>query len=107
MSYSPHALGFFDFTIRGSLKPLVPLLFWSVYFSANGGFVVPTRAAYSHSAAVGSRTFFPFFSDRRAQNFSTSANAGFWTGNCGFLTELGLLPITLSYISWVIGISAR
>ena len=77
MSYSPQALGFFDLTFSGSLKPLDPLLFCSLYLSANGGFEVPTRTAYSHSAAVGRRTFLPFFSDRTAQNFSMSANVGF------------------------------
>src|SRR6516164_761995 len=107
MSYRPQALGFFDRTGNGDLKPLGPLLFWSRYFSAKAGLEVPTRAAYSHSAEVGRRTFLPFFFDRMWQNFSTSLNVGFCTGSCGSLTRLGFLPITASYISWVMGISAR
>src|SRR5262249_9273288 len=106
MSYSPQALAFFDLTLRGDLKPSWPLLFWSWYFSAKAGPEVPTRAAYSHSAEVGSRTFLPFFSDRMSQNFWISLNVGFCTGSCGSLTRLGFLPITASYISWVTGISA-
>src|SRR5262249_29726116 len=107
MSYSPQALAFLDLTFRGDLKPSGPLLFWSLYFSAKPGLEVPTRAAYSHSAEVGRRTFLPFFFDRRSQNFLTSANVGFCTGSCGPLTRLGFLPITASYISWVTGTSAR
>src|SRR5262245_41340300 len=107
MSYIPQALGFFDLTGKGALKPLLPLLFWSLYLSARPGFDVPTRAAYSHSADVGRRTFLPFFSDRMAQNLSMSLKVGFWTGSCGSLTTLGLLLITASYISCVTGISAR
>src|SRR5262245_25551445 len=107
MSYSPHALGFFDLTFSGSLKPLVPLLFCSLYFSPNGGLEVPTRAAYSHSAEVGRRTFLSFFFERASQNFWTSLNVGFCTGSCGSFTRLGFLPIIASYISWVTGISAR
>src|SRR5438445_11988623 len=62
MSYSPQALGFLDLTVSGALNPLGPVLFWSLYFCANPGLDVPTRAPYSHSASVGGRTFFPFFS---------------------------------------------
>src|SRR5258706_15462261 len=69
MSYSPHALGFLDRTVSGALNPLDPVLFWSWYFAANPGLDVPTRAAYSHSASVGSRTFRPFFSETMSQNF--------------------------------------
>src|SRR5438034_9035514 len=105
MSYSPQALGFLDLTVKGDLKPLGPLLFWSLYFSAKPGLEVPTRAAYSHSAAVGKRTFLPFFSERISVNFLMSANVGFCTGSWGSLTMLGLLPITASYISCVTGIS--
>src|SRR6516225_9973824 len=100
MSYSPQALAFFDLTGSGDLKPAGPLLFWSWYFSANAGLEVPTRAAYSHSAVVGRRTFLPFVLDRISQHFSTSLNVGFWTGSCGFLTRLGFFPVTASYISW-------
>src|SRR5262245_24575290 len=107
MSYSPQALGFFDLTFRGTLNPMVPVLFWSLYFSGNPGLDVPTRAAYSHSASVGRRTVFLFFSDRMAQNLLMSVKRGFCTGSCGSFTVLGLLPITASYISWVTGISAR
>src|SRR5262245_64787042 len=106
MSYSPQAFGFLDLTFSGDLKPSGPLLFWSLYFSANAGLEVPTRAAYSHSAEVGRRTFLPFFFDRMSQNFSMSLNVGFWTGSCGSLTRLGFLPITASYISCVMVISA-
>src|SRR5436190_23870001 len=60
MSYSPQELGFLDLTFSGALKPVVPVLFWSLYFSGNPGLDVPTRAAYSHSASVGRRTVFSF-----------------------------------------------
>src|SRR5215468_8853511 len=106
MSYSPQALAFLDLTLSGDLKPSGPLLFWSLYFSAKAGLEVPTRAAYSHSAEVGRRTFLPFFSDRMSQNCSTSLNVGFCTGSCASLTVLGFLPITASYSSCVMGISA-
>src|SRR5215831_20699155 len=85
MSYSPQAFAFLDLTFKGDLKPSGPLLFWSLYFSGNPGSETPTRAAYSHSAEVGRRTFRPFFSDRMAQNFSMSGNVGFCTGSCGSL----------------------
>src|SRR5262249_46380188 len=106
MSYSPQALGFLDFTFSGALKPSVPVLFCSLYFSGNPGSEVPTRAAYSHSASVGGLTFLPFFSDSIWQNLLISAKVGFCTGSCGSMAVLGLLPITASYISCVIGISA-
>src|SRR6516162_3262729 len=99
MSYSPQAFAFLDLTFRGDLKPSGPLLFWSLYFSANAGLEVPTRAAYSHSAEVGRRTFLPFCFDTISQNLSMSLNAGFCTGSRGSLTRLGFLPITASYIS--------
>ena len=107
MSYSPQAFGFRDLTFRGDLKPSGPLLFWSLYFSANPGLDVPTRAAYSHSASVGKRTLRRFLSDRIWQNFWISAKGGSCTGSCGSFTVLGLLPMTASYISWVTGISDR
>src|SRR5262245_45639581 len=106
MSYSPQAFAFLDLTLSGALKPAGPLLFWSLYFSANPGPDVPTRAAYSHSAEVGRRTFLPFLPDRMSQNFWMSLNVGFCTGSCGSLTRLGFLPITDSKKSWVTGISA-
>src|SRR5271166_1761506 len=106
MSYSPQAFAFLDLTFNGDLKPSGPLLFWSLYFSANPGLEVPTRAAYSHSAEVGRRTLLPFCFDRMSQNFSMSANVGFCTGSCRPLTRLGFLPMTASNISWVMGISA-
>src|SRR5262245_19569498 len=106
MSYSPQAFGFLDLTFSGDLKPSGPLLFWSWYFSANAGLDVPTRAAYSHSAEVGRRTFLPFFSDTMSQNFWMSLNVGFCTGSCGSFTRLGFFPITDSKKSWVTGISA-
>src|SRR5262245_60179572 len=83
MSYSPQALGFFDFTSTGALSPSAPLLFCSLNFSANPGLEVPTRAAYSHSASVGRRTTHLFRSDSSAQNLLTSAKGGFCTGSCG------------------------
>src|SRR5262249_40181800 len=102
MSYSPQALGPLDLTRHGALKPLGPVLFCSLYLAANPGLEVPTRAAYSHSASVGRRTVSPFFFETIRQNLSMSAKRGFCTGNCGSFTELGLLPITASYIFWVI-----
>src|SRR5262249_7978162 len=90
MSYSPQALGFLAFTVSGALNPAVPVLFWSLYLSGNPGLDVPTRAAYSHSASVGRRTVFLFFSDRMAQNLLMSAKRGFCTGSCGSLAVLGL-----------------
>src|SRR6516162_6912651 len=104
MSYSPQALGFLDLTLSGDLKPFGPVLFWSLYFAPNPGLDVPTRAAYSHSASVGRRTFLPFILESFSQNFVTSAKGGFCTGSCGAFTVLGFFPITASYISWVIGI---
>src|SRR5262249_9364239 len=106
MSYSPQALAFFDLTLSGDLNPLGPLLFWSLYFSAKPGPQVPTRAAYSHSAEVGRRTFLPCLFERVSQHFSMSLNVGFCTGRSGSLTRLGFLPIAASYISCVTGISA-
>ena len=51
MSYNPQAFGRLDRTFKGDLKPLGPLLFWSLYFSANPGFDVPTRRYRSAAAA--------------------------------------------------------
>src|SRR5579872_457262 len=65
MSYRPQAFGAFPFTGGADLRPSFRSVPWFRYFSGKPGFDVPTRAAYSHSAAEGSRTRRPVLADSR------------------------------------------
>src|SRR5688572_24704548 len=106
MSCSPHGFGFLSPTRPGLLTSLLTSSFSHQAHSViidgsspkNHVVVGPARQAYSHSASLGRRYFFPVFSDSLRQNSFASCQLTESTGAAGSLDDLlGFRPITASY----------
>src|SRR5574340_1058892 len=101
MSYNPRPLGCF---CPEAWAPPPALALYQAYFPSSASLLVPEyfsffpplRAAYSHSASVGRRYFFPVLAFNLPMNAWISFQPTCSTGHFSpqFLKNEGLLPIT-------------